>query len=105
VVFLEIFYKKPSEYLFIRVRVLSTIVAFLFLRFIRHLGFRIIKFVATVSTFIFWCFSLSTRNPDTFTFWTYCKKILSRLKKSIMMSFNNFIFFFYVNSITDFDIF
>ena len=98
-------YKISSDYLFIRIRVLSTKVISLFLRFINNLSFRISKFIATFSTFIFWFLSVSNRNPNTFTFWTNFKKILTHLKKSIMRSFNKFIFFFYQNSIPNFGIF
>ena len=91
--------KQTHYYLFIRIRVLSTKVIFLFTRCIIYLSFRIIKFVATVSTSIFWYLSFSNSNLNTFTFWTHCNKILSYLTKFIMRSFNKFIFFFYQNSI------
>ena len=42
---------------------------------------RIIKFVVTVLTFVFWFLSGSSRNGNTFTFWTNSFKILSNLKK------------------------
>jgi len=95
--------KKTSDYLFIRIRVLFTNFVFLFLRCISKPSFRIIKFVFTVSTSIFWCPSPSNRNFFTFTFRTNFQKILTHLKKFIMRLFNISIFF-YQNSISDFDI-
>jgi hypothetical protein len=95
---------KSSDYLFIRIGVLSTKVIFLFVRCINNPGFWIIKFVATVVTSIFWCLSFSNSNLYTFTFGTYCNKIFSHLTKFIVRSFNKFIFFFYQNLISDFDI-
>ena len=83
---------------------MSTKVSLLFQRFMYNLSVRIIKFVVTVLTFIFWCLSGSNRNMNTFTFWTNFDKIPCRLKKSIMGLFNKFIFFFYQNLISDFDI-
>ena len=94
--------KISSDYLFIRIRVLSTKVISLFVRRIHNPSFRSVKFVFTVLTLIFWCLSLPTRNIFTFTFWTNLNKILSRQKKFIMMLFNHFIFFFYQNLISDF---
>jgi hypothetical protein len=73
--------KQTHDYLFIRIRVLSTIVSSLCQRCMYNLSFRIVKFVVTESTFIFWCLSVSGRNINTFTFWTYFNKIPSRLKK------------------------
>ena len=95
--------KKSSDYLFIRIRVLFTNFIFLFLRCISKPSFRIIKFVFTGLTSIFWCLSPSNHNIFTFTFRTNFQKILTHLKKFIMRMFNKSIFF-YQNSISDFDI-
>jgi hypothetical protein len=84
---------------------MSTKVIFLFLRVMNNLSFRIIKFVATIMTSIFWCLSFSNGDLSTFTFWTNSNKILSHLNEFIMRSFNKFIFFFYQISFTDFGIF
>jgi len=48
--------KQTHDYLFNRIRVLYIKVISLFLRLINNLSFRIIKFVATVLTYIFWVF-------------------------------------------------
>ena len=88
-----------------RIKVIFTKVSLLFRRFLNNLSFRIIKFVFTVSTIIFWRLSLSNRNINTTTFWTNFNKIPSHLNKFIMRSFNKLIFFFYQNSITDSGIF
>ena len=82
-----------------------TIVIFLFLRFVNNLGFRVIKFIATFQTYIFWCLSSSDIYLNTFTFWANCDKILGYLTIFIMRSLNEFIFFFFQNSIADFDIY
>lgn len=62
--------ETSSDYLFIRIRVMSTKVISLFVRRISNSSFGSVKFVFTVLIFIFWCLSLPTRNIFTFTFWT-----------------------------------
>jgi hypothetical protein len=98
-------HKQTPEYLSIRISVLFPKVIFLFLCDMNNLCVRIIKFVSTIVTSIFWYLSFSNRDLSTFTFWTHCNKILSNLNVFIMRSFNNSIFFFCQNSNTDFDIF
>jgi hypothetical protein len=96
--------KKSSDYLLIRIRISFTNFISLFLCFRENQSFRIIKFVATVMTFIFWFLSVSNRNLNTFTFWTNFNKISTHLKKYIIRSSNTFFFFLYQNFIPDFDI-
>jgi len=98
-------HKQTPEYLSIRISVLFPKVIFLFLCYMNNLCVRIIKFVTTIVTSIFWCLSFSNSDLSTITFWTNCNKLLSSLNEFIMRSFNNFIFFFCQNSTTDFDIF
>ena len=95
--------KKTHYYLFIRIRVLFNNFVFLFLHSIRKPSFRIVKFVFTGFTSIFWCLSPSNHNLITFTFRTNFQKMLTHLKEFIMRLFNKSIFF-YQNSNSDFDI-
>lgn len=71
-----------------RIKVISTKVSLLFRCFLNNLSFRIIKFVFTVFTIIFWHLSLSNRNINTTTFWTNFNKIPCCLKKFIIRLFN-----------------
>jgi hypothetical protein len=96
--------KQTHDYIFIRIRVLPTKIISLFLRCINNLSFRVIKFVATFVTFIFWFLSGSSSNMKIVTFWTNFSKIPCRLKKSIIGSPNKFIFLSSQKLISDFDI-
>jgi hypothetical protein len=80
--------KKSCDYLIIRISVLSSKFVLLFNGFLYYLSFRIIKFVGTVMTSIFWYLSLSNRNMNAITFWTDFIKIPSYLKKYIIGWFN-----------------
>jgi hypothetical protein len=82
---------------------LSTIVSMLLNRFMNYLSFRIIKFVATVLTSIFWYLSVSNKNLITFAFWANFNKISRYLKIFIMRLFKKSIFRSSQNLISDFD--
>ncbi len=93
--------KQTSDYLFIRIGVLYINFLSLFLCYTSKLSFRIIKFVGTVLTSIFWYLSSSNRNMNAITFWTDFNKIPRYLKKYVIGWFNKSTFFSSQNLISD----
>lgn len=80
---------------------MSTNFSLLFNGFMYYLSFRVIKFVFTVLTMIFWYISSSNRNLITFTFWTDFNKIPRYLKKYVIGLFKKSIYFFSQRLISD----
>ncbi len=95
--------KQIHDYLSIRIMELFTSFALLFPRFLFYRSFRIIKFVFTVFTIIFWNLSLSNRYMNTTAFWTNFNKIPRYLKVFIIGLFNKSFCLSSQNFNTDFD--